>query len=187
MPTIGVEKGAFLAGIGRDAEKVTIEELENLFFDLGLELDDIEEEAGKTTYKIDIPANRYDLLCIEGLVRAIRIFEGQQAADYSLVDPADGKLQKIIITPDVADVRPIVMGAVLRNVTFTEASYESFIDLQDKLHQNLARRRTLASIGTHDLDTVKGPFKYVARAPTDINFVALKQEKKMTAVELMEL
>ena len=47
MPTIGVEKGAFLAGIGRDAEKVTIEELENLFFDLGLELDDIEEEAGK--------------------------------------------------------------------------------------------------------------------------------------------
>ena len=44
----------------------------------------------KTTYKIDIPANRYDLLCIEGLVRAIRIFEGQQAADYSLVDPADG-------------------------------------------------------------------------------------------------
>ena len=53
------------------------------------------------------------------------------------------QLQKIIITPDVADVRPIVMGAVLRNVTFTEASYESFIDLQDKLHQNLARRRTL--------------------------------------------
>ena len=36
-----------------------------------------------------------------------------------------------------------------------KASYDSFIDLQDKLHQNLARRRTLASIGTHDLDTVK--------------------------------
>lgn len=98
------------------------------------------------------------------------------------------------------------MGAVLRNVTFTEASYESFIDLQDKLHQNLARRRTLASIGTHDLDTVKeglkiifisqkssffqplkGPFKYVARAPADINFLALKQEEKMSAVQLMEL
>jgi len=186
MPTIGVEKNAFLAGIGRDAGKVTQEELENLFFDLGLELDDIEEEAGKTTYKIDIPANRYDLLCIEGLVRAIQTFEGEQPPVYSLKQPS-GELEKIIITPDVADVRPIVMGAVLRNVTFTEASYESFIDLQDKLHQNLARRRTLASIGTHDLDTVKGPFKYVARAPADINFLALKQEEKMSAVQLMEL
>ena len=51
MPTIGVEKNAFLAGIGRDAGKVTQEELENLFFDLGLELDDIEEEAGKVREK----------------------------------------------------------------------------------------------------------------------------------------
>ena len=63
---------------------------------------------------------------------------------FEISNPAPkSQLQKIIITPDVADVRPIVMGAVLRNVTFTEASYESFIDLQDKLHQNLARRRTL--------------------------------------------
>ena len=45
MPTIGVEKNAFLEGIGR--LKATQEELENLFFDLGLELDDIEEENGK--------------------------------------------------------------------------------------------------------------------------------------------
>ena len=52
MPTIGVEKEAFLAGIGRDSAKVTQEELENLFFDLGLELDDIEEEAGKVIFKI---------------------------------------------------------------------------------------------------------------------------------------
>lgn len=28
-------------------------------------------------YKIDIPANRYDLLCIEGLARALRIFLGK--------------------------------------------------------------------------------------------------------------
>ena len=46
MPTIGVEKNAFLAGIGR-TDKVTQEELENLFFDMGLELDDIEEENNK--------------------------------------------------------------------------------------------------------------------------------------------
>lgn len=35
-------------------------------------------------------------------------------------------------------------------------SYSSLIDLQDKLHQNICRKRTLVAIGTHDLDTVQG-------------------------------
>lgn len=44
-------------------------------------------------------------------------------------------------------VRPYVVGAVLRGMTFTKAIYDSFIDLQDKLHQNIARKRTLVAIG----------------------------------------
>ena len=47
MPTIGVEKNAFLAGIGRTDKNNTQEDLENLFFDMGLELDDIEIENEK--------------------------------------------------------------------------------------------------------------------------------------------
>ena len=43
------------------------------------------------------------------------------------------------------------------------------------------------SIGTHDLDTITGPFIYDAKPPSQIQFVALNQEKKHTALELMEL
>ena len=43
------------------------------------------------------------------------------------------------------------------------------------------------SIGTHDLDTIKGPFIYDAKPPQDINFVALNQTKEYSASELMEL
>ena len=82
-------------------------------------------------------------------------------------------------------VRPYVSGAILRNVKFTQARYESFIALQDKLHQNLARQRTLVAIGTHDLDTIKGPFTYEALPPEEIEFVPLNQTKSMNAVELM--
>lgn len=39
------------------------------------------------------------------------------------------------------------------------------------------RKRTLVSVGTHDLDTVKGPFKYDAVPRKDINFVPLKEEQ----------
>lgn len=38
-----------------------------------------------------------------------------------------------------SSIRPFVVCAVLRGVTFDEARYNSFIDLQDKLHQNLCR------------------------------------------------
>ena len=76
-------------------------------------------------------------------------------------------------------------GAIFRNIKFDKARYDSFIALQDKLHQNLARQRTLVSIGTHDLDTVQGPFTYEALPPKDIEFVPLNQTKKMTGEELM--
>ncbi len=69
---------------------------------------------------------------------------------------------------------------------FTQARYESFIALQDKLHQNLARQRTLVAIGTHDLDTLQGPFTYEALPPEEISFVPLNQTKTMNGVELMK-
>ena len=83
-------------------------------------------------------------------------------------------------------VRPFVSGAILRNIKFTQERYESFIALQDKLHQNLARQRTLVAIGTHDLDTIQGPFTYDALPPEQIEFVPLNQTKKMNGRELMK-
>lgn len=41
------------------------------------------------------------------------------------------------------------------------------------------------SIGTHDLDTIKGPFTYEALPPKDIRFVPLNQTKEMDGEELM--
>lgn len=36
-------------------------------------------------------------------------------------------------------IRPYIVCAVLRDMTFDEAIYASFIDLQEKLHQNICR------------------------------------------------
>lgn len=43
------------------------------------------------------------------------------------------------------------------------------------------------AIGTHDLDTIQGPFVYDALPPHEIKFKALNQTQEMTAPELMEL
>ena len=79
------------------------------------------------------------------------------------------------------------MAAVLRGVTLDKAAYNSFIDLQDNLHQNLCRKRSLVAIGTHDLDTIQAPFTYDALPPQNIKFVPLNQDKPFTAVQLMDL
>jgi phenylalanyl-tRNA synthetase beta chain len=78
------------------------------------------------------------------------------------------------------------VGAILRDIEFNQLRYDGFIELQDKLHNNICRKRTLVAIGTHDLDTIQGPFKYEARVPTDIQFVPLNQTKSMNGQELME-
>ena len=49
------------------------------------------------------------------------------------------------------------------------------------------RKRSLVAIGTHDLDTLQGPFTYDARPPSEIKFRPLNQTKEYTAQELMTL
>lgn len=87
--------------------------------------------------------------------------------------------------PQTSKIRPLFASAILRNIKFTPRSYASFIDLQDKLHQNICRRRQLVAIGTHDLDTLKPPFRYEARRPSDIKFAPLGKDTAYTAEELM--
>lgn len=85
--------------------------------------------------------------------------------------------QKVVVEASTSPLRPYVVCGVLRGVTFDKKIYKSFIDLQEKLHQNICRKRTYVAIGTHDLDTVTGPFKYQARTPEDINFIPLTEEE----------
>ncbi len=61
------------------------------------------------------------------------------------------------------------------------------MDLQDQLHRNVCRNRTLVAIGAHDLDKIQGPFVYEHLDPNSIKFKPLNQEKEFTATELMEL
>lgn len=137
----------------------------------------------KILYKIEIPANRYDLLCVEGLSRALRIFlHKEQPPKFTL----QAAREKLTVAASVKSVRPFAVAAVLRNVSFTEAAYDSFIALQDKLHSTIGRKRSLVSMGTHDLDSIKGPFRYEARAPAEIAFCPLKETAVFRADALIE-
>lgn len=194
MPTVNVKKDLLMKRLGRD---YTDEEFDELCFEFGIELDEITsekkmamkekgatgQESDDVVYKIDIPANRYDLLSLEGIVLALRIFTNKMSPPEYTVKSSG---LKFTVDKHAHDVRPVLLGAVVRNVNLTQELYDSFIDLQDKIHQNIGRKRSIVSIGTHDLDTIKGPFVYTAMKPEDLKFIPLNQDKEFTAVELMD-
>jgi phenylalanyl-tRNA synthetase beta chain len=154
----------------------------------GAELTDLSETDSKdVVFKIDVPANRYDLLCVEGISRALKIFLGHMDnPEYVITTPEAGQRITITQLPETKSVRPFVVGAVLRNITFTQQRYDSFIALQDKLHENIGRHRSLVAIGTHDLDTLTPPFFYKAEAKDQISFAPLGESKVYNVNELFE-
>ena len=111
------------------------------------------EASEEVIYKIDIPANRYDMLCLEGIARALNVFRGRAAAPVFTLANAGVPRERLTVKPATVLVRPFAVAAVLRGVVFDAARYNSFIDLQDKLHQNLCRQRARSQIshvdGTH--------------------------------------
>lgn len=129
-----------------------------------------EDKESEENLKVEIPANRYDLLSVEGLALSFKAYLELGEIPRFTANPPTTTLT---IEKSVKGVRGECVSGIIRNVTFTEDSYKSFIDFQDKLHHNLGRRRTLVSIGTHDMDKTKAPYFYRAKKREDFEFTPL--------------
>lgn len=144
-----------------------------------------ENLSDETLYRIEVPANRYDLLCLEGLVLSLRVFLGiNETQNYQIKNHVT-ELNKFYVDPSVSKVRPFVCSAILRNIKFTNDTLISFMELQDKLHNNVCRGRSLVSMGTHDLDTVKGPFTFKAVPLEEIKFKPLFRTEELSGSDLI--
>mmetsp|Transcript_11518 Transcript_11518/g.29025 ORF Transcript_11518/g.29025 Transcript_11518/m.29025 type:complete len:618 (-) Transcript_11518:3-1856(-) len=193
MPKVPVNSEHLLARLGWEYKKkelttVLRARMDEVCFDFGLELDEVTtEEDGTVLYKFDVAANRYDMLCLEGISRALLIFLGKiPMPNYVAAPPSSGSVLRMNVDASVAEVRPVIVCGVLRGLKLDQLSVKRFMELQDKLHQNICRQRRLASIGTHDLSTVKAPFRYSAEKPEEIRFVPLEMKREMNGAQLME-
>ena len=200
MPTVIVNRDALFKAIG---QIFTDEEFDNLCFEFGIELEEVTSEkemfqneqnregehlSTDVLYKIEVGANRYDLLCLEGLALALRVFlQKEKMPDIKPLNVLPEEERQLIVYDSVNEVRPVGLSAILRDINFTNDTLKGFMDLQDKLHNNICRGRKLVSMGTHDLDTVKGPFSYRALKPEHIHFVPLNREEEVNGDGLMSI
>ncbi len=127
---------------------------------IGSEIERIEEDH----VDVEFFPNRPDLFSVEGAARAMRGFLGIETGlpKYS-VKPSG---IKFTIDPKLANIRPCLGSAIIRNVSFDDESILSVMALQEALHWAVGRGRSKVAIGIHDLDTITPPFHYTA-SPTE--------------------
>ncbi len=127
--------------------------------------------------------DRPDLYTVEGIARAMKFFLGYEN-DIREYSAKRGNV-KIYVDPELQNIRPYIVGAVVKDVNVDELMIKSMMNYQEKLHATVGRNRKKLAIGLHDFDRVKPPFKYVAAEKT-YSFVPLGFSEEMTLDEILE-
>ena len=179
MAVVQFEKRALEAMIGRKLSQADYAERIPLF---GCPL----EKEDATSVHYEVSPNRPDMFSIEGFARAVRKFTSNGRQKLSAYKPAAAKIT-LKVDPSVKDVRPYVTCAVVRGVKITDDLIASLMQVQEKLHDTLGRKRKKVAIGIHDLGKVQPPFTYKAVAPDAIKFLPLDMQKEMTLREILKL
>ncbi len=176
MPVVSFEYYDIISLLGKEIE---MEELIKKIPMIGVSVERIEGNE----ISIEVFPNRPDLLSVEGMARALRAFFGIEKGlkEYDVAPP---KIQ-IHVEESVAEVRPFIAGAVIRNVEMSYELVASLMEVQEKLHFSVGKNRRKMAIGVHDFDKVSPPFVYKGVKPDEIRFVPLGKEEEMNLNEIL--
>lgn len=177
MPVITLHQDRFSNLVGR---LLTIKEIEEWIPWIGFDI----EEKGKDYIKVEFNPNRVDFSSHPGVARAFQGLRGWKTGmpTYT-VHKGDVKLK---IEESVLKVRPYMLGAVVRKIELDQDTVKELMDIQEDLHWGVGRDRKKASIGIHNLDSVKPPFTYLGVDPQEVKFVPLGKTERMTPQEILE-
>ena len=163
------------------------EELKAELFALGLEF---EGETADGRLQFEFAPDRLDRLSVEGVARSLRYQYGDVRGVYV---PSTNDAEWRVEVEDVPDERPYVTAAVVRDVDMTEGKLDSLIQLQEKLHATMGRKREKGAIGVHDLAMLKGGtfdgdgkrLTYTGIDPEGDSFVPLDADAEMTPADVL--
>ncbi|QLG49605.1 phenylalanine--tRNA ligase subunit beta [Natrinema halophilum] len=187
MPTVDIDPDELRDLTGHE-EKGDDELIDDLF-GLGLEFEGRTEDG---TFELEFAPDRLDRLSVEGVARSMRYQYGD-ARGIHLPSPNSAEWT-IEVDESVPDERPYVTGAVIRDVDLDDDGLDSLIQLQEKLHATMGRKRAKGAIGIHDLTMLKGTaategnptIQYVGVEPDGDRFVPLDSDQEMTPADVLE-
>ncbi len=176
MPTVTLDHGDLCQLMKR---KISLKRLEYALPLIKCEVKSIKD--GEIT--VEVTPDRPDLFSTEGIARALRGFLGIEVG-YPRFNVRKRRIT-VRVTAHTQRIRPYIACVVLRNVKLTDAFVAQLMQLQEKIHETLGRRRRKASIGIYNLDSVEAPFTFTALKPNEIKFTSLGETRPMTAKEIL--
>ena len=189
MPVVDIDPDELRELTGH--EEKGDEDLKSDLFGLGLEF---EGETEDGLLQFEFGPDRLDRLSVEGVARSLRYQYGDDRG-VRVPDTNDADYT-FVVDEDVPDERPYVTGAIIRGVDLDEAGLDSLIQLQEKLHATMGRKRAKGAIGIHDLTMIKGEvlsedsggnsITYTGIDPEGDTFVPLDSDREMTPAEVLE-
>ncbi|HJU58536.1 MAG TPA: phenylalanine--tRNA ligase subunit beta [Nitrososphaeraceae archaeon] len=153
--------------------------LERLPF-LGLDIEGIDKEKIRVEYN----PNRPDFSSDTGIFRSLKGLLNQEVG-LPVFKFAFNRSYKIMVDQHVKQIRPVILFFVAaRNKNINDFLIDQLISIQEDLHNGIARGRKKASLGIHDLDTVKFPLTYSTKSSKE-SFIPLDQSVPFTFKEIL--
>ena len=145
---------------------------------LGCDIERVSDEQ----IDVEFFPNRPDLYSVEGVARALRGFlDVELGYKHYEVKKADWK---IFVDESVLDVRPRIVGCVVRNLKIDDEVIRSLMEVQEDLHWTIGRNRRKMAIGVHDLSKVNFPLHYKG-VDKNFSFIPLDFDEVMSVEEIL--
>jgi phenylalanyl-tRNA synthetase beta chain len=144
------------------------------------------ESISDEEIELEIFPNRPDLLSYQGFKRSFLAFLGKNTglANYKLKEPE--KNYKVILDSSLKGIRPYTACAIVRSLKLDDEKIKELIDLQEKLHSTVGRKRKKLAIGIYPLEKIKLPITFKAVEPDKIKFMPLEMNKEMTGLQILQ-
>ncbi|VVB82266.1 Phenylalanine--tRNA ligase beta subunit [uncultured archaeon] len=144
------------------------------------------EKFDDSNIEIEVFPNRPDLLSYQGFKRAFLAFLGKQKGlkEYKVNKPEKDYI--VNIDSSIKDVRPYTACAVVKNLKFDDEKIKEIIDIQEKLHLTVGRKRKKLAIGIYPLEKIKLPITFKALEPDKIKFIPLESDREMTGLQILQ-
>lgn len=178
MPTLSIEQNLLRRLVESQGRKHDVEDMAFRLPLMGTDIDTCDNEI----LDIEIFPDRPDLLSPETLFHGMMPFLHDSPPKPRLaINPGTISMR---VSPEIKNIRPVILGAVVRGVNIDAEVIKRLMDHQEKLHFALGRGRKRASIGVHDLATLTPPFR-VEAVGRDHSFIPLAMENEMNIEEIL--
>jgi len=136
------------------------------------------EQVTDGEIEIEVNPNRPDLLSYSGFKRSFLSFleKTKGLKKYDLKKPE--KNYEVIVDSSVKEVRPYTVCAIVKKLNLNHDKIKELINIQEKLHFTIGRKRKKLAIGIYSLEKIKLPITYTALEPDKIKFIPLEDFAK---------